>query len=176
MLVVNLFGGPSSGKSSMAASIFATLKWKGLYDVELIPEAIKLLAWERPEQRPVLSDEMEAFSHHLRYLRALDGKVSVAITDCPLLMFGAYNKTLEPTARKIHLEFNNLNVFLKRVKPFRQGGRWQSEEESLAIDDIIREMLWSLPGKPFVEVDGSPAYIISIIGYIDKALEETNND
>jgi len=44
-LIVNLFGGPSSGKTTMAAGLFCLLKMHGI-DCELVTEFAKDLVWE----------------------------------------------------------------------------------------------------------------------------------
>ena len=45
-LVVNLFGGPGCGKSTLMAGIFHQLKLKG-YDCEMVTEFMKDLVWEK---------------------------------------------------------------------------------------------------------------------------------
>ena len=44
-IFVNLFGGPSTGKSTLCASIFSELKIKGV-DCEMALEYVKDLVWE----------------------------------------------------------------------------------------------------------------------------------
>ena len=44
-LVINLCGGPGTGKSTLSANLFAKLKMAGV-DVELAPEYVKDLVWE----------------------------------------------------------------------------------------------------------------------------------
>ena len=45
MIVINLFGGPSSGKTTMAAGLFRLLKTMNK-KVELVQEFAKDLVWE----------------------------------------------------------------------------------------------------------------------------------
>lgn len=45
-IVINLFGGPGSGKSTGAAYIFSQLKMKGI-NCELITEYAKDKTWEK---------------------------------------------------------------------------------------------------------------------------------
>jgi len=42
---INLWAGPGTGKSTMAASIFAELKWNKI-DCELVSEYAKQIVWE----------------------------------------------------------------------------------------------------------------------------------
>ena len=44
-VVINLFGGPGCGKSTIAAELFAILKKQG-YEVELVTEYAKDKVWE----------------------------------------------------------------------------------------------------------------------------------
>jgi adenylate kinase family enzyme len=48
-LFVNLFGSPGTGKSTMAASIFAELKWRGV-DCEIVTEYAKELTWKAKKE------------------------------------------------------------------------------------------------------------------------------
>lgn len=43
--VINLIGSPGTGKSTIAAELFARMKWLG-FDVELVSEYAKELVWE----------------------------------------------------------------------------------------------------------------------------------
>ena len=44
--VINLIGSPGTGKSTIAAELFARMKWLG-FDVELVSEYAKELVWEQ---------------------------------------------------------------------------------------------------------------------------------
>jgi len=86
--VINLFGGPGSGKSTMATSVFALLK---MHDVncEYVSEYAKDLVWEGKD-RLMNTDPLYIFSkQHLRQ-RKLENKVEIVITDSPLLMSLVY--------------------------------------------------------------------------------------
>ena len=48
-IVVNLFGGPGSGKSTFMANLFYHLKCRGV-EVEMAPEFAKDLVWEERVQ------------------------------------------------------------------------------------------------------------------------------
>jgi hypothetical protein len=84
--------------------------------------------------------------------------VRAVITDSPLLLGNVYTPAHEPLSlMQLVLDkfnqFQNLNFFIKRVKPFNPAGRNQNENEAKALDDRIREMLLGY-GVPFEYVTG----------------------
>ncbi len=80
---INLYGGPGSGKSSLAAWIYSWLKEKHL-SVELVREKIKPWAYEK--RPPQSFDQVYLFGRQLHaedvFLR---NGVEVVVTDSPLL-------------------------------------------------------------------------------------------
>src|SRR5574344_627446 len=89
-LVINLFGGPCSGKSTLAASIFAEMKAQGK-SVELAFEFAKDLVYDK--QIDLLqSKQCYVFAHQqLRIDRLINSGVDYIITDSPLLLSVIYN-------------------------------------------------------------------------------------
>lgn len=149
-LVVNLFAGPGSGKSTSMAHIFAMLKWKG-FDCEMASEYAKDKVWENSHD--VLNDQFYVSAKQYHKLFRLNGKVEIIITDSPILL-GAYYGRKEPKEfqdlllRK-HCDFNNLNFFLERIKKFNPNGRLQTEDQAKEIDTFVREKLNSISEKYF---------------------------
>lgn len=144
-LVVNLFGGPGTGKSTLMAAIFAKLKSMG-YDCEMCPEFAKELVWEN--RLETFSDELYLFAKQNHRLFRLIGKVDIVITDRPLYLSIPYynyykgrNETYERLVKDTFDSYENLNIFLERRKEFVQNGRNESEEESKAFDKRFKECL-----------------------------------
>lgn len=77
---INLFGGPGTGKSTAAASLFAEMKKKGM-DVELVTEVAKDFVWE--ERQKTLEIQPYITVKQYRNLFRLKGKVDYVITDAP---------------------------------------------------------------------------------------------
>lgn len=141
-LIVNFFGGPGTGKSTMTAAVFAELKWRGC-NSEMALEYAKRKVWEGSAH--VLDDQLYVLGKQHHTLKVLDGQVNIALTDSPLLLSMIYNSDLGSKFNEIVLErnaeFSNLNIFLKRVKEYCPLGRLQDEEEAVAIDNKIKALL-----------------------------------
>lgn len=143
-LVTNLFGGPGTGKSTTAAGVFCALKRKGI-NCELVTEFAKDLVWEKSYN--LLPNQIWVFGVQHHRLWRLLGQVDVVVTDAPLLHSILYNQqseTLNQLVLAEHHKLNNLNIFLKRTKPFVQTGRYHNEEQSQEIDEDILKLLQGL--------------------------------
>ena len=80
-LVVNLFGGPCAGKSSLAAILFGRLK-REHYEAELAVEFAKDLAFEN--RRDALKCQIYVLGNqYWRIQRAFSGGAQIVVTDSP---------------------------------------------------------------------------------------------
>lgn len=141
--VVNLYGGPCIGKTTLAASVFAYLKKSGV-DVELVSEYARDMVYDGAFK--TLENQLYIFAHQHHRLWRLRGKVEVVVTDSPLLLTLPYDPTQDPAFKAFvyheYRKFHNLDFILKRETQFtRDGGRRHDEEESLTVDIKIREIL-----------------------------------
>jgi nicotinamide riboside kinase len=84
---ISLFGGAGSGKTTMAARLFADLKMLG-WDVEHIQEYIKARAYEK--RFPTSFDQVYVFGNQLHREDRLLHHVNLVVTDSPVLMNLAY--------------------------------------------------------------------------------------
>lgn len=167
-LVVNLFGGPGCGKSTLMAAIFHQLKLNG-YDCEMVTEFAKDLVWEKRNE--TFKDELYIFAKQNHRLFRVNGKVDIIVTDRPLLLTNAYNqddKELCSLCLKIFNQYNNLNFLLKRQTVYQENGRNQSEEEAMEIDKITQDLLESNGIDHYIVNNDDLDDIIKIIkSYID---------
>jgi hypothetical protein len=157
MIVVNLFGGPGCGKSTGAAYVFSRLKEAGV-NVELVTEFAKDLTWDKSD---ALNDQLYVFANQFhRLYRCKRSGVDVVVTDSPLLLSNLYRDRHSPFFGKpftnyvehCHGGFNNLNYFIRRVKPYNPCGRREDEASAKAMD---KKILAVLKGFMFFdEVDG----------------------
>jgi len=141
-LVLNLYGGPGVGKSTVAAGIFAELKWNGI-NCEMAREYAKDIVWEKSFGR--LENQIHIFGEQQHRLHRLVDQVDVIITDAPILMSLVYGMKMSAAFKGLildtHNSFYNYDVYLEREKPYQQAGRIQNEEKAREIDDIIYHLL-----------------------------------
>ena len=178
-IVVNLFGGQGTGKSTIMAGIFSKLKFMG-YDCEMCPEFAKELVWEN--RMETFSDELYLFAKQNHRLFRLNGKVDVVITDRPLYMSIPYyryykgeNETYEKLVKETFDSYNNFNIFLIRKKPFNPNGRNETEEQSREFDKMFKQYL-DKDGYEYVTIDGVEESIEKICGMIVKLVDDQKKD
>lgn len=139
--VVNLFGGPGSGKTTTAAGLFAELKARG-HNVEFAHEYAKELCWEK---NPRIAHQLSIFAEQSWRIQRLDSQVEFVITDSPLLLSLVYGQHMPVAFHSLvmteHKQKPSFNVFIQRVKPYQPAGRYQDESGAIVLDLEIRRML-----------------------------------
>lgn len=149
-IIINLFGGPGTGKSTVAAEVFSKLKRNGV-NAEYVNEYMKDKAWEYDdvptEYKPKIFAWQEyIFAKQFKKIRQCNS-VDVIVTDSPTLLGLIYmDKDYDlPAMRNVIVEAHNLhtsiNIFLNRVKPYNPKGRFQTETEAIQKDKEIKSML-----------------------------------
>lgn len=90
--VINLYGGPGTGKSITATMLFAKMKLAGI-NCEYVSEFAKELAWQfssnSEDLKALLAQEYVFAQQHFR-MRRCSGEVEYIITDSPLLISKVY--------------------------------------------------------------------------------------
>lgn len=154
--IVGFFAGPGSGKSTHAAGLFAALKRKGV-NCELVTEFAKQMTWS--QRQAEMDSQYYIFGKQYHKLHTLLGKVSVIITDSPLILGCLYNadktevgQTFDHLVMQVYKRMDNINVFVNRNKPYNTAGRNQTEDQSRVIDDRIRSLL-NQHHLPYLEVN-----------------------
>lgn len=153
MKVINLFGGPGSGKSTTAAGLFYKTKL-GHESVELVSEYAKKLYYSN-RLDDMLDQQEYIFAKQNQLLHSLRNHVNWAITDSPLLLSMVYASDDWPCVRQfkelVLASFNtydNINIVLERPSvPFQQYGRRHNLEESISIDNQVIQLLNDLDIK-----------------------------
>lgn len=144
MLLINLFGAPSAGKSTGAAYVFSQLKLKGI-NAELVTEFAKDKVWE--ESVEVFNNQAYIFGEQYFRISRCQNKVDVIVTDSPLILSAFYNhndllgEKFNSLIVDVFNSFDSLNYFLLRDKPYNSIGRFQSETESDALVEPMECML-----------------------------------
>lgn len=145
-LIVNLYGAPSSGKSTMASKLFYELKVRGV-SCELVTEYAKDLVWEARGE--TFKNEVYIFAKQHHRLFRVSGKVDVIITDRPLLLTKYYNSkygngrfiALDNLVLEQYYSMNNFDIFLNRTHKFSPEGRNENEAQANQIEVEMRNML-----------------------------------
>lgn len=168
-LVVNLFAGPGAGKSTGAAYVFSELKLRGI-DCELVTEFAKDKVWE--DNKEVFKNQFYITGKQSFKISRCYGKVDFIITDSPILLGSIYtdsDKFKDAVIEEFN-KYNNLNIFIDRVKAYNPNGRNQTEEESKEIDNNLKEFLYK-NNIDFISVPGNEAGYGRIIEEILKTIK-----
>jgi hypothetical protein len=151
MKVLNLWGGPGSGKSTTAAGLFYQMKKMGL-EVELVQEYAKDAVWENRSN--VLDDQIYIFAKQQRRIsRLTDHGIEWAVTDSPIslglvyLRDGVLSSHFNELVMEEFNKFENHNFLLKRNFAYNPVGRTQTPEQAEEVDQRIINLLnrYSVP-------------------------------
>lgn len=160
-ILINILGAPSTGKTSLSAKLFAELKALSL-DVEYPSEFIKGWAWEGREISPF--DQYYVFGKEVHNQSKFFNKAEIVISDAPVMLTAFYHcfynklNSLSEASRdfyKVATEERNvkvLNFFLMRRKEYNPNGRYQTQEESDYIAQILRTWL-NLEGYNYIDLN-----------------------
>lgn len=160
MININLFGGPGTGKSTIAAELFSELKKRGI-KVELLQEYAKDLTYSNEVIR--LNDQVHILGEQHHRMVRLQGALDYVIHDSPFVMGCTYiDKTnvrfpIEEFTKlsvALHNMYNNINILLSRdvaSYSYQEYGRNQTLEEAVLKDQEISDFLIT-NNIPFIKV------------------------
>lgn len=140
-LVINLIGGPCSGKSTIAAELFARLKKMGVH-CELVSEYIKDRIYEENQTMP--KNQIAIFGMEHYNISNKLGKVDVIVHDGSFINNIIYkteeNKYFDDLIISEYKRFWNLDFFIKRGNiEFETYGRIHNLKQSKELDKTIKE-------------------------------------
>lgn len=173
--VINVIGGPGSDKSLYTAAIVLNLHQRHK-TVETVPDYAKSLVWQKDYD--ALRNQYVIAQQQHRMIEVLDGQVQFLVTECSLPQLLYYNDTypdnicdVAKTRQQIldwYGQHNNVNVLVQRDpdKKYVRSGRFQDEEQALAIDKALRGVLVR-ENIPFTELPPSPKAIYSFAASLE---------
>lgn len=168
MQIVNLWGAPSSGKSTTAAGLFFLMKINKK-KVELVTEYAKNLIWS--ERLKMFDEQIYVLAKQNHSQSRLKNKVDYVITDSPLPLAIHYApKNYLPSFNSLVMEqfncYENINILLKRTShTYENIGRKHNEKEAVQIHlDLIELMKEN--NIPYIEFEASPTTPQEIFNYL----------
>ena len=150
--LINLFGGPGIGKSSISAGISYQLKSKHI-SCNNPYEFPKRLAWDN--NMPAIKDQLYVLGNQHRGIAECYGKVDYIVVDSPVLFsliykmwyskgYPAefYSEAFNQMIIDLHNNYDNLNILLERTEGVHNDDeRYQNLEESIKIDAHCKKIL-----------------------------------
>lgn len=143
-IVVNIFGEPSSGKSTAAMDITARLKRKGI-NAEYVSEFAKDKVYEQNSE--VFKHQEYIFGKQSFKMGRVREKVQVIVVDSPLILSIIYNQNeylgeaFEQVVMDTFNSYNNKNYLLVRNHDYELSGRLQNESEAYEVRErLISEL------------------------------------
>ena len=150
-IVINIAGGPGTGKTTVAAELFSKLKEKG-YEVENVSEFAKELVWEGRSE--AFDDRLYMHGEQNHRLMQMNGKLDYIITDSPLFLTAVYNnyylkdkfpKSYNQMIDNVTLEtfrlYNNKVYLLERNTNYKIIGRRENKNTAKQIDEALIKYL-----------------------------------
>jgi predicted ATPase len=165
-IVVNLYGGPGAGKTTVSADLFARLK-KSYVSSELVREYVKDWVWEGRSINPF--DQVYILAKQSRKEQILYGKVDVVITDSPIWLVPMYEQLygskphicqqiVDKFAKEAEAKgVTYLHVLVVREHAYDTEGRYQTEVEAKKLDQLMREYMDLNFGTGYIEIGSSRA-------------------
>ena len=150
-IVINIAGGPGTGKTTVAAELFSKLKEKG-YEVENVSEFAKELVWEGRNE--AFDDRLYMHGEQNHRLMQMNNKLDYIITDSPLFLTAVYNnyylkdkfpKSYNQMIENVTLEtfklYNNKVYLLDRNTGYKIVGRRENKNTAKQIDEALIKYL-----------------------------------
>ena len=172
--LINLFGGPGIGKSSIAAGITYKLKKKHI-SCNNPYEFPKRLAWDK--NIPAISDQLYVFANQHRGIAECYGKVDYIVIDSPILFSTIYHRyytkgypaefykqPFHDFVIDLHNQYDSVNILLERTieGSHNEKERYQDLEESVAIDTLCKQVLDDI-GAPYHTIKVGPKSVKKIL-------------
>ena len=156
-MLINLYGGPGTGKSTIAAGLFHCINTSNLPNTssELVTEYAKDLTWENRSQTLAYQFYVDA-KQYRNLRRVVDAGVDFVVTDSPMMKGSYYASRYCPQFPQSYHDtlsyFDKelgpaMNFFLRRSVRYVTLGRNEPAEVVAEMDYGIENMLIDQYGK-----------------------------
>lgn len=147
--VINIFGAPGVGKSTLASGLFYRMKVNG-FSVELVTEYAKECVFEE-RFNIIKEDQLYVFANQNRKLFRLLNQYEFVIMDSPIILSNVYKQKdsfyndidFTNLVTSTFKQYPNRNYFitLNENFNFEDSGRVHTLTQSKHLEKVIREML-----------------------------------
>lgn len=162
LYVINLFGSPGCGKSTIA-QLISGLSYTKEVHIEYVNEHAKELVWRKSNQKEFENQILITANQYSRQLWLRENNIHFCVTDSPLLL-GAihqpqtYFQNYEPLLLEMFNSFNNINFFIHRGEfKYDSVGRNENELESMNKKIQLKEFL-DKNGITYTNIINNDAY------------------
>jgi len=176
-VVVNIIGGPGTGKSILASEVFAKVKREGI-TCDVSWEYIKRKLREKALK--VVQSQIYIFGKQQFQLFTMKDEVKVVITDAPFILGPYYDTSKCPYLKALVLheynKYNNLLYLIERdlTVPYETEGRYQDSVGAKLVDIGLKTFLDdnNIPYKVLKGI--GPDSLETILQDIKKEINVTN--
>ncbi len=175
MVLVQFFGGPGSGKSSIAYKLAGELKSQHI-NCELVTEVAKDVTWEQNFHQ--LKNQFFITAKQFDRIRRVEDKVDVVIMDSGLLQNVPYIKDerykdeVIQIMKNLHHSYKTINFFVHRpIDSYDTNGRKEGWEESMKIDNETLALLKEEKVKVF-EISHSELTLDTVASIVIDTLND----
>ena len=177
-LIVNLFGGPGIGKTTLAARIFAALKTHGI-EAACPEEYAKIAIWQGRSY--LLDNQLILLGRTWDTITSLSEKVDVIVLDSPILLCSHYAGESEgphfhETVLDFHQRNDRVNILLKRDKgiAYSTSGRRETSQQAMGIDTRIEGLL-SQAKEEFTSMSTDDGNFASLVDFLVDTISSRNS-
>ena len=158
MVKINFYGGPGSGKSTVAALLFSELKVHG-FRTELVREAAKDKVYQGMDLRDSGVDlQLVIFAEQLSRELLVEKQVDFIVSDSPLFLNAHYaNQPFLTEVAKRRNSKKDFHVWVERDanEHFENEGRSHTESQSRKIDQKMKDFLQKECGLELIILKGT---------------------
>lgn len=175
--IINLLGGPGSGKSTTAAGLFYRLKLIE-HKAELVTEYAKDLTYEK--RFMTLENQIYVFAKQLHRIDRVKDQVDYVITDSPILLSCIYDKGILPASfEQLVIDMwkrdDNVIFYMNRPVVYQEYGRNHSYEQAVKVDGFTKLFI-EKHNLDYSVIESTPEAPIKIMKKLGLYRERTYRD